>query len=55
MTESKYLLGIGDKNNKLSIENLENLLQDMCDKGIIESADAWRYNLTSQWLMSLTR
>ena len=27
----------------------------MCDKGIIELADAWRYNLISQWLMSLTR
>ena len=55
MTESKHLLGIGDEDSKLPIENLEHLLQDMCDKGITELGDAWRYNLISQWLMSLTR
>ena len=33
-----HLLKIGDE-NVWSIENLPNLLQDMCDKGLIELTD----------------
>ena len=31
-----HLLKICDENNLCSIENLPNLLQDMCDKGFME-------------------
>ena len=35
----RHLLRAGDESNEFSVENLENLLQDMCDKGIIELVD----------------